>query len=61
MSPVDYRNRLRIRKAAELLRTGRYTIGEAADQVGIQDIKYFGKLFKRYTGFNPGALKKYGI
>lgn len=61
MSPVDYRNRLRIHKAAELLRTGRYTIGQAAEQVGIQDIKYFGKLFKRYTGFNPGAFKKYGI
>lgn len=58
MSPVEYRNRLRIRKAAELLRSGRYTVGEAAEQVGIRDIKYFGKLFKRYTGINPGALKR---
>ena len=58
MSPVDYRNRLRIRRAAELLKTGRYTVGEAAEQVGISDIKYFGKLFKRYTGLNPSMLKK---
>ena len=58
MSPVDYRNSLRIRRAAELLRTGRFTVGEAAKQVGIEDIKYFGKLFKRYTGINPGILKK---
>lgn len=61
MSPVEYRNRLRIRKAAELLRSGRYTVGEAAEQVGIRDIKYFGKLFRRYTGINPGTLKKGGL
>ena len=58
MSPVEYRNRLRIRKAAKLLRTGRYTVGEAAAQVGIRDCKYFGKLFTRYAGVNPGSLKK---
>lgn len=57
-SPVDYRNRLRIRKAAELLRTGQYTVSEAAQQVGIVDIKYFGKLFKRYMGTSPGRMKK---
>lgn len=61
MSAVEYRNRLRIRKAAELLRSGRYTVGETAEQVGIRDIKYFGKIFKRYTGMNPGAVKKNGL
>lgn len=61
MSPVDYRNSLRIRKASELLKTGRYTVSEAAEQVGVGDIKYFGKLFKRYTGLSPGVLKKRGM
>ena len=61
VSPVEYRNRLRIRKATELLRSGQYTVGEAAEQVGIRDIRYFGKLFRRYTGINPGILKKGGI
>ena len=61
MSAVEYRNRLRIQKASELLRTGRYTVSEAADQTGIRDVKYFGKLFKRYTGTNPGTFKKGGI
>lgn len=61
MSPVEYRNRLRIRKATALLRTGTYTVGEAAEQVGIRDIQYFGKLFKRYTGMNPSTLKKSSI
>ena len=58
ISPVDYRNRLRIRRAAELLRSGKYTVGEAAELVGIRDITYFGKLFKRYMGMSPGILKK---
>lgn len=58
MSPVDYRNRLRIRKATELLRSGQYTISEVAEKVGIGDIKYFGKLFKRYAGVNPGMIKR---
>lgn len=61
MSPVEYRNRLRIRKATELLRTGRYTVAEAAEKTGIRDVKYFGKLFKRYTGLSPGAMRKQGI
>ncbi len=61
MSPVEYRNRLRIRKASELLRTGRYTVAEVAEQIGILDIKYFGKLFKRYAGINPSVFKKGGF
>lgn len=57
-SAVDYRNRLRIRRATELLRSGSYTISEAAEAVGIRDVKYFGKLFKKYAGINPGTFKK---
>ena len=61
LSPVEYRNRLRLRKASELLKTGRYTVGEVAEQVGIRDIKYFGKLFKHHTGLTPSVLKKNGL
>ncbi len=61
MPPVDYRNSLRIRQAATLLKTGRYTVSEAAEAVGIQDIKYFGKLFRRYIGVSPSTLKKKGL
>ncbi len=57
MSPVEYRNKLRIQKAVILLKTGEYTVGEAAESVGIKDIKYFSKLFKRYTGVTPRVIK----
>ena len=56
-TPVEYRNKLRIQKAITLLKTGEYTVGEAAEAVGIRDIKYFGKLFKRHTGVTPKAIK----
>ena len=58
MSPVDYRNTLRIRKAAELLKSGKYSVSEASEKVGINDVKYFGKLFCRYIGVNPGSFRK---
>ena len=56
-SPVDYRNSLRIRRAAELLKNGKLTVSEAAERVGINDVKYFGKLFRRYIGTTPRAFK----
>lgn len=58
MTPVEYRNKLRMQKAAILLRTGNMTVWEAAEAVGISDIKYFSKQFKRYTGVTPSAIKK---
>ncbi len=59
MTPVEYRNKLRMQKAVELLKTGSYTVGEVAELVGISDIKYFSKLFNRYTGVTPSIVKKY--
>ena len=32
-------------------------VTEAAEQVGINDLKYFGKLFKRYAGVTPRTIK----
>ena len=59
MTPVEYRNKLRIQKAVNLLKSGTYTVGEVAEAVGIADIKYFSKLFKRLIGGSPSTIKKY--
>lgn len=53
MSPVTYKNYLRIQKACDLLRTGEYSVTEAAYAVNIDDISYFHKLFTRFTGCTP--------
>lgn len=58
MTPVEYRNKLRMQKAVTLLKTGVYTVGEVAEAVGMSDLKYFSKLFKRHTGVTPSAMKK---
>lgn len=57
MTPVEYRNSLRIRRAAELLKSGS-RVADAAHAVGIDDPKYFSKLCRRYTGFSPTQLTR---
>ena len=58
MSPIEYKNYLRIKKAAELLRNEEYTVSEAAESVNIPDICYFSKLFKRHYGMSPREYKR---
>ena len=53
MSPIKYRNFLRLTKARELIYTGLYQISEAAAIVGIDDVYYFSKLYKNQFGISP--------
>lgn len=57
MSPIKYKNALRAKKAAELLETGEYTVSEAAYMVGIDDLAYFNRVFKKAYGRNPKDFK----
>lgn len=50
MSPVEYKNMLKIKKASELLKTGAFSVSEVAKEVNIEDIYYFSKMFKKYMG-----------
>ncbi len=50
---THYLTRLRMEKAAELLRTQRYTVKEVASMVGYGSSRHFGKVFKRYSGHAP--------
>ncbi len=45
--------RMKMEKAIELFRHGKYKIYEVAKMVGYKNAKYFSKLFKEYTGFLP--------
>jgi two-component system response regulator YesN len=55
---VDYLNEVRIEKAKELLNDVRYKTYEIADKVGIQDARYFSRLFKKYTGKTPTEYRE---
>lgn len=53
----EYINRVRINKAASLLGTGEYTVGEVAYKTGFSDIYYFSTSFKKFVGMSPSAYR----
>ena len=57
-SPNKYIRILRMKKAAELILTGKYTAAEVSYKVGIQDASYFGKSFREQFGISPKAYYK---
>lgn len=60
MTPNDYLQRLRVKKAGELLtRTGR-TITEIAQATGYSSSQYFCNVFRKYTGTTPLAFRERG-
>ncbi|WP_409343102.1 response regulator [Paenibacillus sp. MBLB4367] len=54
----DYLNRIRIKKAEELLGHTTMKIYEVSQAVGISDYRYFCRLFKSVTGSTPTQYKK---
>lgn len=58
MSPVQYRNRLRIERAATILSEGSCTVAEAAYACGFENIGYFCRYYKKITGETPQETKR---
>lgn len=52
----DYIKDMRMQKASDMLRTGRYRISEVAYEVGFSDPKYFAKCFQKEFGMSPSAF-----
>ena len=55
---TDYVTLIRIQFAANLLRYHHYTITQAAQEVGIPDVPYFTRLFKRTMGETPSQYAR---
>ncbi len=55
---IDYLNKIRIEKSALLIREGKFSLKNIADDVGIQNYNHFFKLFKKYHGITPGEYKQ---
>lgn len=49
---------IRMEAAKRLLAAGEKSIGQIAEEVGYQNIAYFSKVFKKYTGSTPFHYKK---
>ena len=57
-SPGEYITNRRINAAALLLETTDKTLSEIAALAGYRDAYYFGRIFKKKTGFPPGRYRK---
>ena len=55
---IDYISDLRVKKAAELLRTTNLAIGDIATEVGYANATVLIKIFKKVTDTTPGAYRK---
>ena len=53
ISPVEYRNRLRIEMAERILYTETVTVEYAARESGFNDIAHFYRMYKKYKGTVP--------
>ena len=52
-TPLEYRNRIRIDHAKELLKSSSYTVSEISRSLGYSSLAYFSAAFKKETGLSP--------
>lgn len=55
---LEYIISLRIYKAEQLLRTTDMSVTEIALSVGIEDVNYFSRLYKKHKGISPSSYRK---
>ena len=58
MTPMQYRNYLRIEKAKYLLCASNFTLDCIAEELGFSDARHFSHLFKKIEGISPGAFRQ---
>lgn len=55
LSPLEYIRSVRIKRAAQLLKTKRYRVYEVCSMVGFTDPRYFANCFRKEYGVTPKA------
>lgn len=58
IAPNDFIRNIRMKEAAFLLQSQRYTVSEVADLIGFADPKYFTDTFKKFYGVPPSVYMK---
>jgi signal transduction histidine kinase/DNA-binding response OmpR family regulator len=57
-SPQPFIQKLRLKRAAQLLTSGDLPVSEVAAMVGFYDVSYFGKVFKKEFGYAPSLYRE---
>lgn len=57
-TPLNYLHKLRINCAKTLLETDFKSIQQVCYEIGYEDVPFFRRIFKRYTGMTPGDYRK---
>lgn len=55
---IDYINTQRVRRGAYLLETTNRSVAEIEEEMGILDVNYFAKVFKRTFGMTPTRYRR---
>lgn len=58
--PTEYINRIRVDKAAVLLKKTNESITKISSKVGFDDVNYFSRTFKKFMNISPSEYKKSG-
>ena len=53
MSPIEYRNDVRLTNARSKLQSGEYNVSEAAETCGFSNLSFFIRLYKKKYGYTP--------
>lgn len=56
--PIQYITRKKIEKAQNLLISSEYSVNEIAAKTGYDDVFYFSRLFRKYSGSSPKHYRK---
>ena len=58
MSPTEYRMRMKIERAKDLMERSEYSVAELSELLGYNDPSYFCRVFKKVTGMNPTDYRR---
>ncbi len=53
MSPIEYRNDIRLTNARNKLQSGEYNVSEVAELCGFSNLSFFIRLYKKKYGYTP--------
>ncbi len=57
LAPIEFIREVRVKRAAQLIESGEYTISQVSYMVGCNDPRYFSRIFKHRFGMTPSDYR----